>query len=112
MVTPWIAVLAGDWRIYLRLACALILPIILSGFVLCESAMWLLTQKKYDKAVKCLKRVAKINKREVDESVFKQFEEFYRQKAEKDVNKSADNFMGMFKTPRMRMVTIILLIKS
>lgn len=112
MVAPWLAVLAGDWRNYLRITSAHVLPIVLSGFLLCESAQWLLTQKKYDGAIKCLRRVAKFNKREVDESVFNQFEEYYKQKAEKEVNKSADSFMGMFKTPRMRNVTIILLIKS
>lgn len=111
-MAPWIAVWAGDWRSFLRIVSVPISTVILSALILCESAQWLLTQKKYDEAIKCLKRVARMNKREVEESVFKEFEEFYRHKAEKEATKSADSFIGMFKTPRMRMVTIILFIKS
>lgn len=112
MATPWLAVAVGDWRYFLRIGSAPIGTIILSAFVLCESAQWLITQKKYGEAINCLKRVAKFNNKEVDESVFLEFEEYYKKKAGKEINKTGDTFFGMFRTPRMRTITIILCIKS
>lgn len=80
--------------------------------ITCESAHWLLTREKYDRAVKCLKKVAKINGRVVEESVFDEFVAYYKQKnIEEQKIKNNDTFWGMFKTPRLRKFTIILLIK-
>lgn len=114
MVTPWLAIFLGDWRRYLFAVSTPAILVILYPFVLCESAQWLITKKDLKGAIKCLKRVAKFNKRSVDESVFEQFEQYYSKKIaeEQKMSMRKDTFFGMFRTPHLRKVTIILFIKS
>uniref|UniRef100_A0A1B0BSA0 Major facilitator superfamily (MFS) profile domain-containing protein n=3 Tax=Glossina TaxID=7393 RepID=A0A1B0BSA0_9MUSC len=114
MLSPWFAIWVGSWRKYLILVSTPVLLVLVYPLVVCESARWLLTQQNYSKAVECLKYVAKINKRKVDESVFDEFVEFYKQKLieEQKLDANKDTFLGMFSSPRLRKFTIILLVKS
>ncbi|XP_073819672.1 organic cation transporter-like protein [Musca autumnalis] len=114
MLSPWYAMWVHTWRYYLLVASTPVLLIFVYPMLICESANWLLTRKKYDRAVKCLKRVAKFNGRKVEESVFEEFVAYYKHKIEieEEKMKNNDTFWGMFKTPRLRKFTIILLIKS
>ncbi|EDW49456.1 organic cation transporter-like protein [Drosophila sechellia] len=114
MTSPWIAMWIGNWRRYLWLASLPALGVLIYPLLICESAQWLLTKKKYDKAVACLKKVAKFNGRQVEDSVFDEFVKHYREKMneESKLNKQMDTFLGMFKTPRLRRFTTTLLVKS
>ncbi|XP_030374216.1 organic cation transporter-like protein [Scaptodrosophila lebanonensis] len=114
ITSPWCAIWIGNWRQYLWLASLPTLGIMLYPVFICESAQWLLTKQKYDRAVKCLKRVAKFNGRQVEDSVFDEFVKHYREKAneEQKLCPQEDTFMGMFRTPRLRRFTLTLLIKS
>lgn len=114
MTSPWAAIWIGNWRHYLWLASLPALGVLIYPLLICESAQWLLTKKKYDEAVACLKRVAKFNGCKVEESVFDEFVKYYREK-EQEVTKMGDQedtFLGMFLTPRMRRFTLTLLLKS
>lgn len=112
MFSPWFALWVQTWRYYLLIVSLPVLLVFIYPFVACESASWLLTREKYDRAVKCLKKVAKLNGRQVEEKVFTEFVQFYKQKAaEEQKIKNNDTFMGMFRTPRLRKFTLILLIK-
>ncbi|XP_065372058.1 organic cation transporter-like protein [Calliphora vicina] len=111
--SPWFALWVKSWRYYLLIASLPVLLVFVYPLATCESASWLLTREKYDRAVKCLKRVAKFNGRQVEEKVFDEFVEYYKQKAiEEQKIKNDDTFWGMFRTPRLRKFTIILLVKS
>ncbi|XP_039493368.2 organic cation transporter protein [Drosophila santomea] len=112
MISPWIAIWLGNWRRYLWAASLPALGMLLFPVFLHESAEWLLTKGKFEKAVKSLRGVAKFNGREVNDSVFDEFVKHYREKLNNSQNKSSDTFMGMLRTPRLRKFTIILLIKS
>nr|NP_650818.1 uncharacterized protein Dmel_CG16727 [Drosophila melanogaster]AAF55683.2 uncharacterized protein Dmel_CG16727 [Drosophila melanogaster]AAM50854.1 LP02775p [Drosophila melanogaster]AOQ09194.1 CG16727-RA [synthetic construct] len=114
MTSPWIAMWIGNWRRYLWLASLPALGVLIYPLLICESAQWLLTKKKYDEAVACLKKVAKFNGRQVEDSVFDEFVKHYREKMneESKLNKQMDTFLGMFKTPRLRRFTTTLLVKS
>lgn len=113
MLSPWFALWVKTWRLYLIVASTPVILVFAYPLLICESANWLLTRKRYDKAVVCLKRVAKFNGRQVEEQVFEEFVKYYRQKIEVEDEKlkNNDTFWGMFKTPRLRKFTIILLIK-
>lgn len=78
---------------------------------MCESARWLLTKHRYTDAINCLKYVARINKREVEESDFLKFINYYKQQSSQEKSYENDTFLGMFKQPRLRRFTIILLVK-
>ncbi|XP_017060687.1 organic cation transporter-like protein [Drosophila ficusphila] len=114
MTSPWAAIWIGNWRHYLWLASLPALGVLIYPLLICESAQWLLTKKKYGEAVSCLKKVAKFNGRQVEESVFDEFVKFYRKRAhqESKLNSQEDTFLAMFITPRLRRFTLTLLLKS
>ncbi|EDV48476.1 organic cation transporter protein [Drosophila erecta] len=112
MISPWIAMWLGNWRSYLWAASLPALGMLVFPLFLHESVEWLLTKGKFDKAVSNLKSVAKFNGRQVEDSVFDEFIKHYREKLNSGQKKSADTFMGMLRTSRLRKFTIILLIKS
>uniref|UniRef100_A0A034W4Y1 Organic cation transporter-like protein n=3 Tax=Endopterygota TaxID=33392 RepID=A0A034W4Y1_BACDO len=113
-LSPWYALWSGSWRNYLYIASVPALIAITYPFVICESAQWLITTQRYERAVKCLKRVAKINKREVKDEVFEEFVAYYQKKVdyERKLKITKDTFWGMFRTPRLRKFTIIMVLKS
>ncbi|XP_034486603.1 organic cation transporter protein-like isoform X2 [Drosophila innubila] len=114
VTSPWAAIWIGNWRHYLWLASLPALGVLAYPLLICESAQWLLTKKKYDRAVQCLKWVAKFNGRQVEDSVFAEFIKHYREKVneEQKLTTHEDTFMGMFRTPRLRRFTFTLIIKS
>ncbi|XP_016935724.3 organic cation transporter-like protein [Drosophila suzukii] len=114
MTSPWAAIWIGNWRRYLWLASLPALGVLIYPFLICESAQWLLTKKKYDEAVACLKKVAKFNGRLVEETIFDEFVKYYRERAQREykLNGQEDTFLAMLKTPRLRRFTMTLLLKS
>lgn len=70
--------------------------------------------KRYDRAVQCLKWVAKFNGRKVEDSIFNDYIKHHGEKmnVKQKVDTQEDTFMGMFKTPRLRRFTLTLLLKS
>ncbi|KAH8278560.1 hypothetical protein KR018_005215 [Drosophila ironensis] len=114
VTSPWAAIWIGNWRQYLWLASLPALGVLVYPLLICESAQWLLTKRKYDEAVQSLKKVASFNGRQVDKSVFDEFIKFYREKELEDgkLGDNEDTFLGMFMTPRLRRFTLTLLLKS
>ncbi|KAH8406671.1 hypothetical protein KR222_002334 [Zaprionus bogoriensis] len=114
VTSPWAAIWLGNWRHYLWLASLPALGVLAYPLFICESAQWLLTKERYDRAVQCLKWVAKFNGRQVEDSVFEGFVKHYREKMSEQRKLTAheDTFMGMFRTPRLRRITLTLLLKS
>lgn len=113
-LSPWFALWSGSWRGYLYIASVPAVIVLLYPFLICESAQWLIATHQYDRAVKCLKHVAKINKREVKEEVFDEFIAHYKQKTSEELTKKVnrDTFWGMFRTPRLRKFAIMMLLKK
>uniref|UniRef100_A0A0K8USX2 Organic cation transporter protein n=1 Tax=Bactrocera latifrons TaxID=174628 RepID=A0A0K8USX2_BACLA len=113
-LSPWYALWSGSWRGYLYIASVPALLVLVYPFLICESAQWLIATQQYDRAVKCLKHVAKINKREVKDEVFDEFIAHYKQKTSEELTKKADKdtFWGMFRTPRLRKFAIMMLLKN
>lgn len=101
----------GHWRIYLLVTSIPVLLVMFYPLVMCESARWLLTKHRYTEAVNCLKYVARINKRKVDEEVFIKFIDYYKHQSNQEKSFENDTFWRMFKHPRLRRFTVILLIK-
>ncbi|XP_060649112.1 organic cation transporter protein isoform X2 [Drosophila nasuta] len=107
---PWIAVLMGSWRGYLLVTSLPLSLVPLFYFIVPESVQWLVSKQQYERAARCLKRVAKINGRQVEEREYDQFIEECKQSQR--TTKSAPNLLGLFKTPRLRRNTLILFFKS
>lgn len=113
MAAPWIAVLMQSWRGFLVATSIPFMLVPLFYFIVPESVQWLISKQKYDCAVDCLKRVAKINGKVVDDSVYHEFvEECKRSQMQHINNKVEPNLLGLFATPRLRRNTLILFFKS
>ncbi|GAB0092743.1 organic cation transporter protein [Sergentomyia squamirostris] len=112
MVTPWIAVAVGNWKVFLLVTS---LPIaIIPGFyfILPESVHWLIAKGDVDGAINSFLRVAAFNKRHLDEQTIRDFRtEFVNQSASCEKKYQA-NLFDLFKTPRLRRNTFILFFKS
>lgn len=113
VVSPWLAVWLGSWKLYLiaTIAPALIVPAFY--FIIPESAQWLISRNKVDKALVCYQKIAKFNRKELSENFIVDFRsvvsEINSKRAAEDENPSV---IALFKTPRLRRLTLILFFKS
>lgn len=111
--SPWIAVWLGTWRAYLLSTIIPTLIVPLFYFVVPESAEWLISQNRVNDAVICYQRIAKINRRTLDDSFVKDFKSVATEinmKREKNMKKPS--LIALFKTPRLRRLMLILFFKS
>lgn len=109
-VTPWIAVLAGNWKLYLVISTAPILVVPFFYYAVPESAQWLLAKNQFEKAMQCFQRVAKFNGKTLNNDDINEFKMHVS-----NTIKSSDispSMIGLFKTPRLRKHTLILFFKS
>lgn len=111
MITPWIAVLVGNWKFFLL---ATALPIIIIPgfyFIIPESAQWLIARNDIEAAVNCFKRVAKFNGKCLDDESIEKFKINCKSVMGSTGNKNP-SMLGLFKTKRLRRNTLILFFKS
>jgi MFS transporter, OCT family, solute carrier family 22 (organic cation transporter), member 4/5 len=113
VITPWIAVWLGNWKLYLIATVfpAFIVPFFY--FILPESAQWLISKKKHERALICYQKIAEFNGISLDEN-FK--EDFHRCiddiNARRKLEDENPSLIALFKTPRLRRLTLILFFKS
>ncbi|XP_073837962.1 organic cation transporter-like protein [Musca autumnalis] len=113
IAAPWIAVLMQSWRGFLMATSIPFVMIPLFYFIVPESVQWLISKQKYVQAVECLRRVAKINGKTVDDAAFGEFiEECKRSQMLQPKAKVEPNLLGLFASPRLRRNTLILFFKS
>ncbi|KAF8789848.1 Carcinine transporter like protein [Argiope bruennichi] len=104
-ICPWIAYGLRDWRLLCIITSAPLAAIPVFGKFVPESASWLLTQGRKKEAVKLLKTVARINKREYPE----EFGERCYDKNNEDTSKDT-TVLDLFRTPRLRLNNVVLAI--
>jgi hypothetical protein len=110
-MSPWLAVWVGTWKLFLLTISIPTILISLSYFIVCESAQWMMLKGRVDEAVKIFRKIAKINKNPLEESYIREFKNNYDPSDSIRVVKN-ETFFDLFKTPRMRKITIICLLKS
>ncbi|RZF45646.1 hypothetical protein LSTR_LSTR010597 [Laodelphax striatellus] len=107
---PWIALWLGDWKM-LTIATSLPLAIsLLAPVFIPESARWLVSQGKVDKAVRIMRKFEKINRVHVDPKIYTEFSESCRKTQKEEENQKAYSVLDLFKTKRLRRITLILII--
>lgn len=114
VVSPWIAVWLGDWKLYIIATIIPALTVPLFYFVVPESAQWLISQNRENEALICYQKIAKINRKTLDEnfiSEFKSVAEEINSKRVKSTSKTP-SLIALFKTPRLRRLMLILFLKS
>lgn len=111
IVTPWIAVAVGTWKLFLLATAMPIIIVPVFYFILPESALWLISKRDVDGAIKCFQRVAKFNGRSLNKVDIEEFRDQCTE-LQSPVTESSASLLDLFKTPRLRRNTIILFFKS
>lgn len=71
---------------------------------------WLVSQGKIDKAIQILKKFEKINKTNVKPELYKDFADCCTRLHQEELVNSSYSIMDLFKTPRLRKITITLIV--
>ncbi|GBP56641.1 Organic cation transporter 1 [Eumeta japonica] len=123
---PWIALWADNWRyfaigklnsyyrlmqIYFAGTSAPFVLAIATPWLVPESARWLVSQGKIDKALTIMKKFEKINKTKIPDKVLSEFTESSL-KTFKECETESKNYsvLDLFKTPRLRRNAILLIV--
>ncbi|XP_045508786.1 carcinine transporter-like [Colias croceus] len=107
---PWIALAVADWKIYTLITS---IPLVLSIFTPCvvpESARWLISQGRIEEALKIIQKCERVNNKKIPDEVLKEFRETATEIAIAEQDLKNYSFMDLFKTPRLRRHSILLLI--
>lgn len=110
-ILPWMAWYIADWRVLSLVTSVPLVVSIFAPWVLPESARWLVSQGQIEKAVTICKRVEIINKMSVDQKIYDNFtESCYKVKKEEEKSNSSYSVIDLFRTPRLRNITILLIL--
>jgi hypothetical protein len=78
-------------------------------FVRCSSR-WLVSQGRINEALVILKKFEKVNGRTVAPQIYKDFEDSCARMQEEEAENANYSLLDLFKTPRLRKITILLII--
>lgn len=107
---PWIAYYLADWKTFAIVTSAPLALAILTPLLVPESARWLVSQGKIDKAIGILKKFETINKKTIDARVYQEFSDSCVRLQEEEAANSNYSVLDLFKTPRLRNITILLIV--
>ncbi|KAJ2944014.1 hypothetical protein O0L34_g8340 [Tuta absoluta] len=105
LALPWIAIWIGNWKILL-LATSLPMMIVLAAiFVVPESARWLSSQGKVNKAVEILRKFERVNRTKIPEDVMDDFIVQARQTRQTD-----ESIGALMKSSQLRLMMLFMVI--
>lgn len=107
---PWIAYYIADWKLFAIITSAPLALAILTPWIVPESARWLVSQGKIDKALIILKKFEKVNKTTVKPELYTEFKNSCMKIQAEEANNNNYSVLDLFKTPRLRRTTIILIV--
>ncbi|XP_016934593.3 organic cation transporter protein [Drosophila suzukii] len=107
---PWIAYFLADWKLLAIATSAPLLLAIFTPFVVPESARWLVSQGKVDKAIGILKKLEKGNGRQVPPQTYQIFADSCKRMREQEAQNGSYSVLDLFKSPRLRRTTLLLIV--
>ncbi|XP_022122025.2 carcinine transporter [Pieris rapae] len=107
---PWIALAAADWKIYTLITSIPLGLSILTPFIVPESARWLISQGRIDEALTIIQKCERINKKKIPDAIIKEFRDTAKEIAKAEEEFKNYSFLDLFKTPRLRRQTILLVV--
>ncbi|CAG9855191.1 unnamed protein product [Phyllotreta striolata] len=110
VIVPWTAVLLKTWKNFLIFVSVPHLLVIFFYLIVPESAQWLISKGKTERAINCFKQIAKINGRHVDDKAYENLREYCKQYV--NASEQHESLWGLLKTPKLRKKTLILIFKS
>ncbi|XP_028034881.1 organic cation transporter protein [Bombyx mandarina] len=108
---PWIALWADDWRTFALVTSAPFIIAIATPWLVPESARWLVSQGKINKALFIMKKFERINKTKIPEKVLSEFtESSIKAIKESESQSKTYSVLDLFRTPRLRRNSILLIV--
>ena len=122
---PWLAKYYGNWKTFNWIIFSQMGTVVLVPLFLPESCRWLIGKGEKEKCIKILKKIAKLNKKKVDDTVWTEVENLCdKQKKERFENKTTFrssnqsrifrnnyNYVDLFRTSKMRKISILITIQ-
>ncbi|XP_014227687.1 carcinine transporter-like [Trichogramma pretiosum] len=102
---PWLAYYIADWRLLSYVSAAPLAFCLVTPWILPESARWYVSNRRSDKVIEKLKRIASVNDVRPDPHFY---DVFYRNLSAKEGKKETATLLDLFRTPRLARITIIL----
>ncbi|XP_059046818.1 carcinine transporter-like [Achroia grisella] len=106
---PWIALGVANWKTYTLITSVPIGLSILTPWVVPESARWLISQGRIEKAMQILKKVERVNRKKIPTAIAMEFKETALAIAKADEEAKSYSFLDLFKSPRLRRHSVLLL---
>ena len=78
--------------------------IVVVPFILPESCRWLMEMGRKEKMVKILKKIARINKKQVPDSLWTEVGQLCDKKSRE---KNSYTYLDLFRTPKMRRISVL-----
>ncbi|XP_067647894.1 organic cation transporter protein isoform X2 [Eurosta solidaginis] len=107
---PWIAYFIANWKLFAIATSAPLILVVLTPFFIPESARWLVSQGKVDKAISILKRLEKVNRKHVPTGTFQTFSASCMKIKQEENKNNSYSIIDLFKTPRLRRTTLLLIV--
>lgn len=107
---PWIALFLKNWQLLAIVTSAPLGLSIFTPWLVPESARWLVSRGKIEKAVRILRKFERINKTEVKPDIYDRFEKSCTQLHKEETANSNYSTLDLFKTPRLRQITMLFIV--
>lgn len=96
-----------EWR-YLALAMVVpLFPFLSYFFIIAESPRWLISKGRTDEAFKNISKIAKVNKREIDENTWATF---IKDNKEEKKTETSENMLDLLKSPKLVILLIVMFV--
>lgn len=107
---PWIAIFLKNWQLLTLVTSAPLALSLFTPWLVPESARWLVSQGKIEKAVRILRKFEKINRTEVKPEIYDQFQRSCAQLQKQEAANRNYSTLDLFKTPRLRQITVLFIV--
>lgn len=107
---PFLALYLLDWRMFSIITSVPLLLAVFTPFLVPESARWLVSQGKIDRAVEIMQEIANINRRQVDPVIYEQFKSSCNAIRKFEASKKHYSILDVMALPRLRKILILLII--
>lgn len=109
-ILPWIAYFLADWRMTCIATSVPLVLVVMTPWLIPESARWLVSQGQVDRAIEILGKFERINGTKVPDDIYKRFRETCARICKEEEADKTYSVLDLFKTPRLRNITLLFII--
>lgn len=109
-ILPWIAIWVSDWKTLTIVTSLPLLLAIFTPWLIPESARWLVSQGKIERAIGILKRFERVNGKQIAPQIYQDFRSSCVRMQAEDAEHNNYSILDLFKTPRLRKITLLLIV--